>query len=96
MRRAARHPRRVDVSPQAAALEASPLEETIGREAAQRYEKALRRLSEVEREAVVARVEMGFDYERIARSLGKPSRDAARMTVVRALVRLAREMGHER
>ena len=46
------------------------------------------------REAVIARVEMGLGYAEIARHLDKPSADAARMAVSRALVRLAREMGH--
>ncbi len=74
---------------------ASPLEETIGREAVERYEQALERLDTADREAIVARVELGFNYEQIARALDKPSRDAARMAVSRALLRLAREMDHE-
>ena len=36
-----------------------------------------------------------YDYDQVALSLGKPSRDAARMAVSRALLRLAREMGRE-
>ena len=71
---------------------ASPLEETIGRETEEAYEAALGRLKPEEREAVIARIEMGQSYEEIATLLGKPSPDAARMTVSRALVRLAREM----
>jgi len=34
-------------------------------------------------------------YEELARELGKPSADAARMAVSRALVRLAREMARD-
>jgi RNA polymerase sigma-70 factor (ECF subfamily) len=71
---------------------ASPLEEAIGREAIVAYEEALARLAENEREAIVARIEMGLAYGDVARLLGKPSADAARMAVKRALVRLAREM----
>jgi RNA polymerase sigma-70 factor (ECF subfamily) len=78
-----------------AARDASPLEQTIGLQAAELYEQALGRLRRGEREAVVARIELGLDYERIATTLGKPSRDAARMAVSRALLRLAREMGYE-
>jgi RNA polymerase sigma-70 factor (ECF subfamily) len=97
LRRVNRQPQREDDGAEDAVDEAaSPLEQTIGSEALERYELALTRLSDVEREAVVSRVEMGFDYDRIAVELGKPSRDAARMTVVRALARLAQEMGHER
>lgn len=96
LRRVNRQPQRDSGGGDAVDEAASPLEQTIGREALERYDQALQRLSAPEREAVVARVEMGFDYDRIAREMGKPSRDAARMTVVRALARLAQEMGHER
>jgi len=72
----------------------SPLEATIGQRAVDGYEAALARLREEERQAVVARIELGCSYDEIADALGKPSADAARMTVSRALVRLAREMGH--
>lgn len=69
-----------------------PEEEIVGREKLQRYEAALARLEPHERQAVVMRVEMGCSYEHVADSIGKPSPGAARMTVCRALVRLAREM----
>jgi RNA polymerase sigma-70 factor (ECF subfamily) len=71
---------------------ASPLEEAIGREAVDRYERALTRLRSEEREAIIARVEMGYSYEELAEALGKPSSDAARKAAERALVRLAEEM----
>ena len=48
-----------------------------------------------EREAIVSRVEFDLSYAELADVLGKPSPDAARMTVVRALVRLAQEMNRE-
>lgn len=73
---------------------ASPLEEAIGAEALDRYEAALQRLRSEEREVVVARVELGLSYQQIAASHDKPSADAARMAVSRALVRLAEEMEH--
>lgn len=72
----------------------SPLEQLIGREALNRYESALERLAEDDRAAIVMKIEWGFSHGEIAAELGKPSPDAARMTVNRALVRLAREMGH--
>lgn len=70
----------------------SPLEQAIGSELLGRYEAGLNSLPEDAREAVVARVELGMSYDEIARSLGKPSADAARMTVSRALLRLAEAM----
>lgn len=74
----------------------SPLDEAIGTEAVERYEAALQRLAPEEREIVVARVEMGNSYQQIAAAHGKPTADAARMAVARALVRLAAEMDVER
>jgi RNA polymerase sigma factor (sigma-70 family) len=70
----------------------SPLEMAIGHEALERYEAALARLRPEEREAIVARVEMDGSYQAVAEALGKPSADAARMAVSRALLRLAEEM----
>jgi RNA polymerase sigma factor (sigma-70 family) len=71
---------------------ASPLEAAIGGEALERYENALARLRPEEREAIVARVEMDCSYQEVAQALEKPSADAARMAVSRALLRLAEEM----
>lgn len=74
----------------------SPLEEAVGGETLARYDAALARLPLADREAVIARVEMGSSYMEIAEALGKPSPDAARMMVSRALVRLAEEMRREK
>ena len=73
---------------------ASPLEQAIGREAVERYEAALARLRAEDREAIVARIEMEMSYREAAAALNKPTEDAARMAVSRALVRLAKEMDH--
>ena len=74
------------------AKEDSPLEIAIGNEALERYEAALARLSAGDREAVIARIELGQTYAEIASALGRPSTEAARMAVNRALARLARLM----
>jgi RNA polymerase sigma-70 factor (ECF subfamily) len=74
---------------------ASPLEHAIGRQLAERYERALARLSPQQRELIIARVEMGCDYEELAESLGKPTGEAARKAAKRALVRLAEEMARD-
>lgn len=68
----------------------SPVELALGRERLERYERALEKLEPADREAVVSRIELGLSYAEIARELGKPSADAARMAVKRAIVRLAR------
>lgn len=74
----------------------SPLEQAIGSQTLERYESALARLKPDDREAIVARIEMGAPYPEVARTLGKPSVAAAHMAVSRALVRLAKEMRHDR
>ena len=70
----------------------SPLEEAIGGELLERYEAGLQQLKAEDREAVVARVEMGLSWAEVAEALGKNSAASAQMTVSRALVRLAKEM----
>jgi RNA polymerase sigma factor (sigma-70 family) len=73
----------------------SPLEAAIGAEALAKYDRALDRLDPETREAVIARIEMGCSYAEVAELMEKPSVDAARMMVSRALVRLAEEMRHD-
>ncbi len=96
LRRASRRPRNEPVAGDEPADDPSPLEQAVGRQTLQRYESALQRLRDADRELIVARVELDLDYEEIAELLGKPSVSAARIAVSRALVRLATEMGHER
>ena len=73
----------------------SPLEQAIGREAIERYETCLARLKPRDREAVIARLEMGFDYDELHDLLGTPTVQAARKAAERALIRLAAEMRDE-
>src|SRR4029450_12597494 len=68
---------------------ASPLEEAIGQETTERYEAALAELRDEEREAIVARIELQCSYDEMAVMLGKPSPNAARVAVRRAVMRLA-------
>lgn len=74
----------------------SPLERAIGRESLERYEAALKTLRPVDREAIIARVELQQSYDEIAIALGKSSADAARMAVVRALRNLLKAMSDKR
>jgi RNA polymerase sigma-70 factor (ECF subfamily) len=92
LRRKRRRPEIGELGDLEADRAASPVEQAIGREAVDRYESALTRLRPEEREAIIARVEMGYSYEELAEALGKPSADAARKAAKRALVRLAMEM----
>lgn len=70
----------------------SPLERAIGRERLDRYDAALAKLRPMEREAIVARLELQQSYEEVALALGKPSADAARMLVARAVKNLIKAM----
>jgi RNA polymerase sigma-70 factor (ECF subfamily) len=96
VRRSARE-RVDDVAPERLAHpEPSALELAIGRDALEAYEAALAALPEEAREAVVLRIEFGYSYPEIAAALERPSADAARMTVTRALVRLAETLREHR
>jgi len=92
VRRTGRRPELATLGDEAVFHGPSPLEEAVGAETLARYDAALVLLSDDDREAVVARVEMGSSYLEIAEALGKPSADAARVAVSRALVRLAEHM----
>src|SRR5262245_7455183 len=70
----------------------SPIEQAIGGETLERYETALRRLPEADREAIVLRIELRLPYPEIAQALGKPTVAATHVAVSRALVKLAKEM----
>jgi RNA polymerase sigma factor (sigma-70 family) len=93
LRRAKRRPPRSELDSQAEDNARSPLEEAIGQEALERYERALATLRREDRELVVARIELGYTNQEIAELLDKPTPNAARMAVERAIIRLAKEMG---
>jgi RNA polymerase sigma factor (sigma-70 family) len=95
-RRVGRRPNHDEIDERIADGGVSPLEAAVGVQTMRRYEAALQKLRPEDREAVVARIEMGYDYNEMAVMLGKPSADAARMAVTRALVHLAEFLQHER
>ena len=72
--------------------EPSPLELAIGSDLLDRYERALATLTEEEQRLLHLRVELDYDYAEIAEMAGRPSRDAARVAVTRALKHLALAM----
>jgi RNA polymerase sigma-70 factor (ECF subfamily) len=92
LRRRAREAHRVDLDESSPDPSLSPLARAIDAETRSRYERALARLTVHDREAIIARVEMGYTYEELAVSLGKPTADAARKAARRALIRLVSEM----
>jgi RNA polymerase sigma-70 factor (ECF subfamily) len=92
IRQSARRPRREPIHDDSPFEGESPLEQLIGGEMAERYEAALAALDPGDREAIVGRLELGYDYAELAAALAKPSDDAARMAVRRAVLRLATKM----
>ncbi len=92
IRRVHRRPGREPLRDDLAERTPSPLEEAIGGDAVRAYEAGLLGLSAEEREGIILRIELGFTHQEVAAALGKPSADAARMLVARAMVRLAEAM----
>ena len=92
LRRFGAQPRRETLEDGLPAAEVSPLQAIVGKETFEQYERALASLDEIEREAVIARLELGCSFQEIATLVGKPSSDAARMMVARALAKVARLM----
>jgi RNA polymerase sigma factor (sigma-70 family) len=74
----------------------SPLEQLMGKEVVDRYERALSTLSEDDQHLIVAFVELRLTDREIAELFEKPSPDAARMARNRAVARLAEVMAHPR
>jgi len=74
------------------APQASPLDHALDRDRRRRFRAGLRTLSARDRRALVMRLEAGASYEAIATALGCPTPNAARVTVGRALHRLAEHM----
>lgn len=72
------------------------VEEEVGQQTVEAYEAALTELPEEDQAAVILRVEFGLRYQEIADALSRPSANAVRMQVTRALVRMARSMGAAR
>jgi len=92
-RKAKRKPTHVELPEEFASKIPSPLEELVGSEMLESYEQALESLRPAYREAVIGYVELGYTVEELKSILDKPTLDATRMTVSRALARLAEEMG---
>lgn len=92
-RDAARKPRQAPLDEDITDPAPSPLECAVGKERLLRYEAAFQRLGRTDRELIHLRFEMDFSYREIAGLTGKPSEDAARMAVTRALKKLVKEMG---
>ena len=94
--------RRATIRPQLSELPAdipnhdtSALDTVIRQQAKERYDAGLASLDPLERDALLGRIELGLSYSALAQALGKPSPDAARMTVARAMMKLSKAMNRE-
>jgi len=92
IRRVGRRPANVELESHVQAAGPSPLAHAISAETIERYDRALDALRQEERELIVARIEFGFTNAEVAQAFDKPSPNAARMAIQRALLRLAEQM----
>jgi RNA polymerase sigma factor (sigma-70 family) len=87
-RRIQREPLLVSVDPEIKDSLPTPLNLALSGERWARYQDALTALTVSEREAIVARAEMGCSWEQVAEAINSPSADAARMLFTRAVDRV--------
>ena len=92
VRRAIRSPVQAALDSQIEDDALSPLEALVGKETMAAYDGALEQLEARDRDLIIGRVELGLSFAELALASGRPSADAARMAVGRALVRLARHL----
>jgi len=73
----------------------SPHAHAVGAERHARYRAALTRLGKEEQALLVARLELGYSYEQVALATGRPTPDAARVAIRRAILKLADELDRQ-
>jgi RNA polymerase sigma-70 factor (ECF subfamily) len=93
VRRVRREPAREEIDEALVGPGPSPLEEAIGGDLLEQYEAAMSRLPPEQQEALLMSIEFGCTNDEIAEATGRPTANAARVYVIRAMVRLAEEMG---
>ena len=91
-RHASRHATPEELDENSPDTSASPLESAIDEEDRRRYDTAVQRLRPSDRAAIIGRVDLGYSYEQLALVLEKPTAEAARLAVRRALLRLKEEV----
>lgn len=84
-RRIQREPQLVSVDPEIKDDLPTPLNMALSGERWARYQAAFNELTAAQREAIVARVEMGCSWEQVAEAINSPSAAAARMQFTRAV-----------
>jgi RNA polymerase sigma-70 factor (ECF subfamily) len=92
IRRARRRPPGDVLTEDLVAADRDPLDAAISQEARERYEAALASLPADQQEAFIMRIEMACAYREIAAFIGRPSAEAARMLVRRAVASLVERL----
>ena len=92
VRRIGRQPATTELPEDLRSTGPSPIEAAIEAETYERYRHALGRLRPRDRQIVIARVELQWTLSEMMERLGIQTVDAARMSVSRALHRLAKQM----
>jgi RNA polymerase sigma-70 factor (ECF subfamily) len=95
-RKAGRRPVLVQLNDQRTDGQPSPLDQAIGRDDMRRYEEALCRLPEDYATAIRLRLELQYSYGEMAAAMERPTENAVRLLLQRAMRRLAREMHEQR
>lgn len=70
----------------------SAIEQVVGQQTLEAYERALLQITEDKRLAVIMRIEFQMSYAEIAEELQQPSANATRMSIARALHEIAAQM----
>jgi len=91
-RRAGRQPAAGETATSLVANGLSPMEEAIEKERLERVMSARSRLSEEDQALLNARLDLDLGFTDVALLFGKPSPDAARVAVQRAIGRLVKKM----
>lgn len=92
-RRLSRTPEMTELMDEIPAEDGDPLQHAIDSEAIAVYRHALAQLTQDEQDLILLSLEMGLSHAEVAEAMGRPSANAARMAVARALARLAERMG---
>ncbi len=91
-RRLNRRPERVELEEHHEDAGPSPLDRAIGSDEVRRYDEALRRLPEDYAVVIRLRFELQYSYAEIAAATERPTENAVRLLLQRAMKRLVREM----
>lgn len=91
-RRRLRQPDPVTLHPELALQEPSALDRIIADQSWQRFQSAFTRLTQDERDLIIARLELGYSFDAMAELLDRKSAAAARMGFTRALAKLRADL----